>query len=80
MSLNITESLKPTNIRETAEFKLFYKEYILPKINKQGWFMSILRSDVIEDQYVLSDDDPRSHVYQYNQYLQSNDRERLNFE
>lgn len=80
MSLNNTKLLKLTNIRESSEFKLFYKEYILPRINKQRWCVSMIRSDVLEDQYLLSDDDPRSYVYQYNQFVQLNNREKLNCE
>ena len=59
------------DIRETEGFKLFYQEHILPRINNQPYLMSVLTSDLKQDQILLPDNDSRSHVYQYKAYLQN---------
>lgn len=59
------------NIRDTEEFKIFYEKCIMPKFRSRSSLQNSFRCDSKQDQFLLCDKNPSSHVYQYNIYLKT---------
>lgn len=59
-------------IKNSDGFKKWYNDVIIPRIKKQTGYLYFLFYDNTGDQWLLPDDDPRSHIYQYKKFLNNN--------